>query len=237
MSSYHTYSNFKLQRAFRARLVKVEFTLLPTLHFSLGTQLHQPIFPVPPVRMVKNQLSIEQKSRALTLLEEGASVIREAAELGVTRMTIYRLKKAGDTHPSGTTPQLKKSSGRPKKTSSHTDLILKKEVKVDPGITALELKKKYPILLQDVAMRTVQHRLQKDLKLPLRQAAKKPLLTDTMRKKGLQFCKKYRFWTSLDWKKVMFSDESTFRLVRGTSKLVRRPRGASRYDPKYCQTS
>ena len=31
----------------------------------------------------------------------------------------------------------------------------------------------------------------------------------------------------------MFSDESTFRLIRGTSKLVRRPSGASRYDPKY----
>ena len=31
----------------------------------------------------------------------------------------------------------------------------------------------------------------------------------------------------------MFSDESTFRLVRGTSNLVRRSSGASRYDPKY----
>ena len=32
-----------------------------------------------------------------------------------------------------------------------------------------------------------------------------------------------------DWKKVMFSDESTFRLVRGRYKLVRRPSGVSRY--------
>ena len=28
-------------------------------------------------------------------------------------------------------------------------------------------------------------------------------------------------WTMADWRKVMFSDESTFRLVRGGYKLVR----------------
>ena len=183
--------------------------------------------------MVKIQLSLEQKSRALTLLEQGVSVIRVAADLGVTRMTVYRLKKAGDALPSGTTPPRKKGSGRPRKTSPRTDFILKKEVKADPGITALEIKEKHPKLLQDVAVRTVQHRLQKDLKLPSRRAAKKPLLTDKMRKKRLQFCKKHRSWTSRDWKKVMFSDESTFRLIRGTSKLVRRPCDVSRYDPKY----
>ena len=31
----------------------------------------------------------------------------------------------------------------------------------------------------------------------------------------------------------MFSDESTFRLVRAESTIVRRPTTASRYDPKY----
>ena len=36
-----------------------------------------------------------------------------------------------------------------------------------------------------------------------------------------------------DWGKVMFSDESTFRLVRGRYKLVRRPSGVSRYDSRY----
>ena len=36
-----------------------------------------------------------------------------------------------------------------------------------------------------------------------------------------------------DWRKVMFTDESTFRLVRGGYKLVRRPQGVSRYASKY----
>ena len=36
-----------------------------------------------------------------------------------------------------------------------------------------------------------------------------------------------------DWGEVMFSDESTFRLVREQYKLVRRPSGVSRYDSRY----
>ena len=35
------------------------------------------------------------------------------------------------------------------------------------------------------------------------------------------------------WRKVMFSDESTFWLVRGPYKFVRRPSGVSRYDSRY----
>ena len=36
-----------------------------------------------------------------------------------------------------------------------------------------------------------------------------------------------------DWRKVMFSGESTFRLVQERYKLVRRPSGVSRYDSRY----
>ena len=36
-----------------------------------------------------------------------------------------------------------------------------------------------------------------------------------------------------DWRKVIFSDESTFRLVQGRYKLVRWPSGVSRYDSRY----
>ena len=65
-----------------------------------------------------------------------------------------------------------------------------------------------------------------------RWAAKKPLLTKAMMKKRVSFCKIYMHWTMADWRKVMFSDESTFRLVRGGYKLVRRPQGVSRYASK-----
>jgi hypothetical protein len=48
--------------------------------------------------------------------------------------------------------------------------------------------------------------------MPLRVAAKKPLLTDLMVKKRLHFCRKYKEWKEHDWRNVMYSDESIFRL-------------------------
>lgn len=82
-------------------------------------------------------------------------------------------------------------------------------------------------------MRIIQHQLQKDLKMPAQCTAKKPLLTESMKKKLLNFCRKYKDWTSKQWQKVIFNDESTFRLAKGSSKTIRRPSDASRYDPQY----
>ena len=174
-----------------------------------------------------------EKSRALTLLEQGKSFIDVAADLGTSRNTIYRLKRAAELLPPGTIPKRKEGTGAARKTSPRTDNILRREVMSDPSVTSASIKKKHPDLLQNVALRTIRHRLQKDLGLPARRAAKKPLLTKAMKMKRLNFCKTYKHWTAAHWKKVMFSDESTFRLVRGESKIVRRPSNVSRYDPKY----
>ncbi|XP_076036784.1 uncharacterized protein LOC143022442 [Oratosquilla oratoria] len=152
--------------------------------------------------MGRSKLSMQEKARALALLEQGMSAIRIAADLQVTRRVIYSLKKAAATHPPGTVPQrIKPGSGAPKKTSTRTDKILKREVMSDPCITAVSLKQKHPALLKNVAVRTVQHRLQKDLKMPARRAAKKPLLTEAMKKKRIDFCKKSKDWTSEQWQK------------------------------------
>ena len=91
-------------------------------------------------------------------------------------------------------------------------------------------QKKNPSLLKNIAVRTIQHRLQKEHKMPARHAAKKPLLTKAMKKKRLDFCRKNKDWSSEQWQKVMFSDESTFQVVRGNSKIVRLPSDVSRYD-------
>lgn len=82
-------------------------------------------------------------------------------------------------------------------------------------------------------VRFIQRKLQKELGLPSRCAAKKPLLTAKMMRSRLAFAKKYSKWTSDDWRKVMFSDESTFRLVNSRMVRVRRPSTLCRYKNKY----
>ncbi|XP_042241303.1 uncharacterized protein LOC121878935 isoform X3 [Homarus americanus] len=151
--------------------------------------------------MGRNKLTVHEKAWALTQLELGMSVIRVAADLKVSRQSIYHLRHAAAPLPPGAIPKRKVGSGAVRKTSQRTDNILKREVMSDPAVTASTLKKRYPNLLKHVAIRTVQHRLQKDLGLPTRRAAKKPLLAEAMKKKRLNFSKKYQYRTSDDWKK------------------------------------
>jgi hypothetical protein len=95
------------------------------------------------------------------------------------------------------------------------------------------LKKRIPALA-DKAEHSVQHALQKYLKMPSHVMAMKPLLTlSKMIVKRLKFAKKYAQWTAEDWSKVMYSDESTFCCMKNIRKKVRRPSVSNRFDTKY----
>ena len=171
----------------------------------------------------RKKVSIKEKTRVLTISEDGVPVIRVAANLHVSRQANYDLKRAAARLPPGTTPPRKVGTGAEKKTTTRTDALIRREVMMYPSETAASLKK-HAQLLQEVSVRTIKHRLQKDLKIPCHRAAKKQLLT----RKTILFCKKYKHWIMVDWSKVKFSDESTFRLVKGGYNLVRRPPGVSR---------
>ena len=77
----------------------------------------------------------------------------------------------------------------------------------------------------DALQRTVRRRLL-DVYLLSRRASKKPLLSKKNIKDRLAFYRKYREWTVEQWNRVIFSDETPFRLF-GTSgrDLVRRRKG------------
>ena len=130
-------------------------------------------------------------------------------------------------------PKKKYGSGASKKTSPRTDKLLKREATSYLSITAAESKNKHNELLHNVSTRSIRHQLPKDLCLPGRRAAKKSMLTAAIKKKRLNVCQKYRHCTAAEWRKVMFSDESTFTLVKEVPYMIRRPSSASRYDPKF----
>ena len=58
-------------------------------------------------------------------------------------------------------------------------------------------------------------------------------MTAIMRQKRLAFCQKYKEWTPEAWRRVMFSDESTFLQFSNTTEFVCRPPTSSPCDPKY----
>ena len=118
-------------------------------------------------------------------------------------------------------PTRKAGTGTKRQATDGTNVVWPRDVVLNPLITTANLKKKQPMLLQDISIRTIKHRPQNDLHLSSHRAYKKPLLTSPMMKRRPQFCNDYLHWASADWKTVIISGESTFRLVRGGSKLVR----------------
>ena len=92
--------------------------------------------------MRRKKMQMEEKSRALTLLEKGDSVISVVKDIGFSRQTIYQLKRSATSLSPGMVPRRKPGSGVPRKTSARTDKLLKREVLSYPSITVVELKKK-----------------------------------------------------------------------------------------------
>lgn len=183
--------------------------------------------------MVGKYLSTEEKSRVLALREENVTQKEIARRTGRSLTAIKDLLRRARDLPDGGVPLHKNIPGRPRKTSTTTDRLLKRKVTIKPAITSSELKKELSIPLQNVSERTIRHRLQKDLDLPSRRAALKPMLTQKMKNKRVAFCKKYKDWTIQQWRNVMFSDESNFKCIQGTPGRVRRPPGSNRCDPRY----
>lgn len=183
--------------------------------------------------MVGQFLSTEEKARILALREENVTIKEICRRLKRSKATVMRLLAAAKDQPTGHVPCHKPMTGRPRKTSQQTDSILKREVMKNPALSSTELKRTHPELLKNISLRTIRHRLHKDLKLPSMRAARKPLLTDRMKRQRLAFAYKYKDWTKEMWNSVMFSDESTFKCIRSASNRVRRPEGSNRYDPKY----
>lgn len=183
--------------------------------------------------VAKKQLGRDQVGAIIALKSAGLSQRKIATQLNISVSTANLWIQRGLTDGFMSTPKPKPRSGRPRKTSSRTDSILKREVQTQPTISCKEIKMKHNILLRNVSVRTIQHRLQKDLGFPSRQAAKKPLLTLKMKKSRVNFCKEHKDWTENDWKKVLFSDESSFCTIRSRAKRVRRPIGSDRMSPKY----
>jgi hypothetical protein len=176
------------------------------------------------------KLSIEEKASIITYSDAGLTTKEIIVKTGHNRTTINHLLAAAKKLSDNSNPQRKKSSGGPKKVMKNVLILL--QISKYPYMTVAQLKTSVPELAAS-SDRMVQHALQKNLKMWSRVAALKPMLTSQMKKKRMRFCKKYKDWTAAEWEKVMFSDESTFRVIRATSSLVRRPSGSDRFDSRY----
>ena len=185
--------------------------------------------------MTGKRISYAEKVKIMTMAQDGEPVREIASQMNRSKSAICRLLRRSRHLPAGVTPPDKPVPGRPKKIDRGTLRRIKIALIKNPWLTAAELKNKFQNELKDVSPRTIQRRCQLDLQMPIRKAAKKPLLTRRMRIKRLKFARKMLKLTEEQWSRIMWSDESKFKCISNRRYCVRRPKHMSRYHPRYTQ--
>lgn len=164
---------------------------------------------------------------------EHNSLSEISKKLNISKSAVSRILKlhndTGSTKPSPRT-------GRPTKTSPYVRRRMSRFVKNNPFVSSTTLRKEIPELA-NVSNSNICHILNKKLKLPASKPLTKPKLTPSQLQKRLDFCNHVKNWTHEEWKRVMWSDESTIKLFRDNRHFVRRPAGSNACDPKYTKKS
>ena len=129
-------------------------------------------------------------------------------------------------------PKNKKAPGPKFKLSARSFNILKREAERHPGYSARILRENNMDVFGDVSVRTMRRYLRDRLRFKNVSAPKKPLLTDNHVKQRKSFVQKYEGWGVVEWKKVMFTNESLFSCSSGHSSRVWRSSWMNKFDRK-----
>ncbi len=152
-------------------------------------------------------LSVEKKSRIYALLEEGYPSRYIAAKENVSQSTVIRIKQRKDT--TGTFKN-KQKPGRPRLLTGRNERKVLRYITTGECTNAVAIKKNLKVEEQiEVSDSTVKRTLRRN-GLSARVKRKKPYLRKKHRIARMKFAKKYRSWTTEDWSKVIWSDESKF---------------------------
>ena len=177
-------------------------------------------------------LSAELRALAVELSEKGAKQTQISATLECSRRTVQtalRLAKEGGLLEDG------KRTGRPRKSTIKEDRRIRRLSEADRRKTAPAIKQEFEAS-SDVVMsqRSYQRRLV-EFGLHGRVARKKPYISEKNRVRRLSWAKRHANWTSQDWQKVVWSDESRFKKCGSDGKLYIRRRIGEEFNPKCTQ--
>ena len=151
----------------------------------------------------KNHLTEEQKSLTFELFKQGLKPARIADATSVKVKTIYTLLSRSISR--GSTKRVT-GTGKWTKMTPRVLRILRREVLYNRRATLAELASSLPVEVSTCTVRRALHKM----RFQNRVAQKKPFMNAMHRKRRLDFARKYAHWTAQDWKKVIWTDESSF---------------------------
>ncbi|GFW75242.1 transposable element Tcb2 transposase [Trichonephila clavipes] len=140
-------------------------------------------------------------------LEEGRTVTSVAAEFGINKSVVSRAWKAFQT--TGTAVR-KVVGGRPRTTTAEDDQYIILQAKRGRRQSASVIAQQLPTATaRQVSRFTVARRLQKE-GLFARRPERCLWLKVDHRRHRLQWCREHKNWTTDQWSRVLFTDESRF---------------------------
>lgn len=150
-----------------------------------------------------------KRSAIITLHREGYSVRQICNKVKVARSTVHdtitRYQTTGDLAD-------RARSGRPRITTKADDQRLKLISKRNRRLTAPEIASDFNRgCAETVSVSTVKRRLQ-EANLHGRVAVRKPLLRRGNRLKRLQWARTHADWAAEQWRQVLWTDESKFKV-------------------------
>lgn len=149
------------------------------------------------------------------------------------QISIGAISKIMKKHEMLGTVERKFGSGRPRKTSVHTDRIIRRLARSDPDKSCRVIKEDLNL---DVTSRTVSNRL-RETGLHSFFKKKKPLLRKVNIKKRLDFARKYASRPVDFWKKIVWTDESKFELKNTKRRQRTRCLESERLKPRFTQAT
>ena len=177
----------------------------------------------------KRQLTKEDRQTIITLKSVGLSFREIAKKAKVSVSTVsYTIKRHLETGGNSD----RKRSGRPKATTESEDKFLRVNSLRDRRLTGQQLQAQLNTgRSKQVSVSTVKRRL-RAAGLTGRVAVRKPLLRWQNKKKRLAWAMKHRQWTTEDWKKVLWTDESKFEIFGSSRRVFVRRRVGKRMVPR-----
>ena len=158
------------------------------------------------------------RGRVVSFYEVGMSEREIAERLGIGKSTVHEWivkHRQGRLEP-------RFQTGRPKKTSERANRRLCRLANSDPCISASRLQTQWG---ENVSVWTVYRRLRTRLLRKYRRLLR-PLLTRENRHQRELWCRRYNLWLENRWHRVVWSDESRFRLFTNDGRVrVWRKRG------------